>query len=145
MHDPEFHKREDIRFGFVTRFLPEGVPSGHKLLFDFFQESSYVPNAAELNGCLSAYLGLLRTVPREAPREIVGRGMLAASELALAILGRAVRADCATLVSDTAQELQHEIDFLLAGLKRFNPSWVGFDACKRMRRILKLLENLGED
>ena len=50
--DSKLENREKIRLEFVKRFLPEGVLSGHGLLFDFQKPCDFRPDANQLKECM---------------------------------------------------------------------------------------------
>ena len=133
----QFEQRERVRSDFVTQFVPEGVRSGHDLLFDFSNPSDYAPGRGELDRCLRGYLDLLRAVPPDAPWEVMSMCMMDASELVLSLLCRATPPDRERLARDTTGPLVAEIDLLLSGVEQ--SSQRSYDAYKRMRAISKVL------
>lgn len=144
--DPEYKNREKIRLKFVKRFLPEGVRSGHGLLFDFQKACDFKPDANQLKECMDGYLTLLRNIPGNASEEIRGGRMLDASELALAYLSRSNEDDRRLLPDNMVKELTLKINTLLYDMKEKSETYGDFgymhlDGCKRIYNIAWLLKN----
>lgn len=142
--DSNIENREKIRLDFVKRFLPEGVRSGHGLLFDFQNPCDFTPDKKQLEKCIEEYLFLLRDIPFGAYTDILGGRMLGASELVLAYLGRSNENDRLHLPSDIVKELTLRIETLLSSLKIHfeavgHRDYMSFDGCKRIHDIAWLL------
>jgi len=142
MQNIEFEKREQTRLAFVKKYVPEGVESGHTLLYDWDSSSGYLPAVDELGSCLSSYLVLLRDVPEDEPWDVLGVGMLDASELLLAFL---TRADGAVVNHELSAALQHEIESLLEKLVKFREEYAHYDGSNRLRSISELLNRAISD
>jgi hypothetical protein len=141
--DSNIENREKLRLDFVKRFLPEGVRSGHGLLFDFQNPFDFTPDKKQLERCIEEYLFLLRDIPFGAYTDILGGRMLGASELVLAYLGRSNENDRLHLPSDIVKELTLRIETLLSILKihfeAVGHRYMSFDGCKRIYDIVWLL------
>ena len=145
MQNIKFEQREQTRLAFVSRFLPEGVESGHSLLYDWESTSDYVPKADEVVDCLNSYLDLLKGIPKDEPWDVLGNCMMDASELVLAFLGRAASADRATVACQPSLGLRYEIDDLLKRLEQVREEFIHYDACKRLRAISDQLRSPSSD
>ena len=140
----EYKKREKIRLEFVKRFLPEGLRSGHGLLFDFQNPCNFVPDKKQLKKCIIEYLFLLKDIPSDAYRDILGGRMLDASELVLAYLGRSNEKDRLRLPNNIVKELILKIETLLSNVRRDceavgHRGYMYLDGCKRIYDIAWLL------
>jgi RNA polymerase sigma factor (sigma-70 family) len=132
-HEPEPEDEDEPTAWqrFEQRWLPEGVPWSHALLFDFDRAHAFVPDAAQLEGCLREYLALVRGVAVEQPFELLDDGAHGASELVLAYLARSGASVDAALAGDLAAALAAATDRMVAIVAQAEAR----DAFKRLRAI----------
>ena len=130
------------RIEFICRFVPEGVRSGHDLLYDFFdKKSDFMPTTDELNECLDGYLNLLTEVPPDSPEELRDMSMMDASELAIAYLGRWRAGKEVTLDRARIEVLLKVANTLLATvLERYGEEMHRIDGYNRVSWIVRLLD-----
>ena len=129
------HEREAA---FVAKFLPEGARYGHDLLYDFDDRAAFVPTAPELQACLGAYADLVREATIVVGKGPVGiEGILDADELALAFLGRALRAGV-PVDGPAARDLRELLESLFDEARRRRED-VFSDAWKRVFEIGEIL------
>jgi hypothetical protein len=102
-----------LEAAFVWAFLPPITRSPHGLLYDFEEKYEFTPTPEALEACLCAYLDLLRAAMTVHPAVV--RGILKASELALAYVARAVSANlplaglsCRNGIIDAAEKVLKE-------------------------------------
>ena len=130
------------RIEFICRFVPEGVRSGHDLLYDFFdKKSDFVPTAEQLNECLDSYHDLLAEVPPDSPEELREMCMMEASELTLSYLARWRTGKEVTLDRARVEVLLKAAKTRLATvLERYGEQGPLADGYKRVCGIVELLD-----
>jgi hypothetical protein len=123
---------------FRRRFLPAGVPDAHALLTDFQHKVPFTPSAAELQQCLEAYTALLRTATRVTCMPV--RWCVAASELALSYLSRALQQDVPLPERGTTNALTQLLRKTLADAVTLFGAMRWYDGFKRIDILAWLLE-----
>jgi hypothetical protein len=123
---------------FRRRFLPAATTDAHTLLIDFQHELPFTPSAAELQQCLEAYTALLRTATRVTCMPV--RWCVAASELSLAYLSRALQHDVPLPERATTNALTQLIRKTLADAVTLFGAMRWYDGFKRIDILAWLLE-----
>lgn len=139
------HQSEE---NFYQQFLPAGVRSGHSLLYDFRNESDFVPNEIELITCLEAYTNLLEIVSQQHILAIIVTLDMNASELLLAYLYRAINPETLLTDNKSAKGLLMLLEILIPEVENFAATYnlsnfVIGDAHKRLVSIKEFLQRNG--
>lgn len=133
---------------FYKQFLPAGVRSGHSLLYNFHNESDFVPNETELITCIEAYTNLLEIVSEQHILAAIVTMDMSASELLMAYLYRAENPETILSDNESAGKLLKLLQKLIPEIENFAAAYnisqfVIGDAHKRLVSIKDFLQRKG--
>jgi hypothetical protein len=125
---------------FCRDHLPEGATSAHAVLYDFEGRYPDPPSEEGARACLRDYLELVEAAHSLGPEEV--RGVLFASELALAMLARFAGAGHTLTGMPELPLLRERLQQVLTDARGLHQDPLCLDGYKRLGAILMVLERL---